>query len=403
MTEYNQIAMGSAANGNVTVLTYQDKRIHLVGTAHVSQRSVDEVKRVILDIRPDTVCVELDRSRYEALTDPRRFRHLDVFEVIRGRRLAFTLGSLVLTSYQRRMGAKLGVVPGAELLAGVTTAGDVGAQLVLADRDVQVTLRRSWHKLGVSDRAQLLLAMVLSLFASSTEVSEEQIEALKDRDTIQEMMTELAKHMSNLQVPLIDERDRYLMSMIREAPGPTIVAVVGAGHVAGMVAYLDEPIDRPKLNVLPEPSWFAPYRPWLAPSVFTALCVAGGLAFGGSLANELLLVWVVSIGLLTGLAMLTCGASPLATLALTLGAPGTALFPIVGTSAAAAWLEATRRRPSELDKEQINEALLSLRAMRHNPFIRILFVGVSAGAAATAGAWLAVAWALWSVIARLWQ
>lgn len=395
--------MGLAANGNVTVLTYQDKTIHLVGTAHVSQRSVDEVRRVILDIRPDTVCVELDRSRYEALTDPRRFRHLDVFEIIRGRRLAFTLGSLVLTSYQRRMGAKLGVIPGAELLAGVNTAGDIGAQLVLADRDVQVTLRRSWDKLGVGDRAQLLLAMVLSLFASSTEVSEEQIEALKDRDTIQEMMTELAKHMSNLQVPLIDERDRYLMSMIREAPGPTIVAVVGAGHVAGMVGYLDQAIDRATLNVLPEPSRFAPYRPWLAPGAFLALCLAGAFGFEASLASDLLLVWVLSIGLSTGLAMLSCGASSKATLALTLGAPCTTLFPVVGTSTAAAWLEATCRRPTELDKERINEALLSLQAMRRNPFIRILFVGVSAGAAATVAAWLTVAWALWCVVSRLWH
>jgi pheromone shutdown-related protein TraB len=398
MSEYNRWAMGSAANSNVTVLTYQDKTIHLIGTAHVSQKSVTEVTRLIHDIRPDTVCVELDRSRYDALTDPRRFRQLDVFEIIRSKRISFTLGSLVLTSYQRRMGAKLGVIPGAELLAGVNAAGDVGAQLVLADRDVQVTLKRSWAKLGFSDRAQLLVAMVVSLFASSSEVSEEQIEALKDRDTIAEMMTELAKHMPNLQVPLIDERDRYLMSTIQESPGPVVVGVVGAGHIGGMIRYLGQNVDRAALNTLPPPSRYAPVRPWIAPLVFVSVVAFGWLQLGAALAESMVLHWLLLVGGSVGVATFLSGATLATAAGSSLLAPLTTLVPVIQSSSAAAWLEASRRKPTERDKEQINEALLSLGAMRANPFVRILFVGAAAGFASAVAAWAATAWALLTLL-----
>ncbi len=385
--------MGSTANSNVTVLTYRDKTIHLVGTAHVSQRSVAEVTRLIHEIRPDTVCVELDRSRYEALTDPRRFRHLDIFELIRSKRLAFTLGSLVLTSYQRRMGAKLGVVPGAELLAGVTSAADVGAELVLADRDVQVTLKRSWARLGISDRAQLIAAMAMSLFAGSGEVSEEQIEALKDRDTIAEMMTELAKHMPNLQVPLIDERDRYLMSTIQEAPGPVIVGVVGAGHVAGMVRYLGQQVDRAALTTVPPPSPHAWLRPWRTPFLFLALCAAGSLRLGWESTSHILWSWCAIIGASAALATALTGATITTCASMTLLAPLVRLLPFVDVSTVSAWIEAKRRKPTEVQREQINDALLSLSKMRSNPFIRILFVGVTTGFVTAAAAWAATAWA----------
>lgn len=392
------MAMGSAANSNVTVLTYGEKTIHLIGTAHVSQKSVEEVTRLVHDLQPDTVCVELDRSRFEALTDPRRFRHLDVFEVIRNKRIAFTLGSLVLTSYQRRMGAKLGVVPGAELLAGVNAAGDVGADLVLADRDVQITLKRSWAKLGFADRAQLLIALGVSLFAGSSEVSEEQIEALKDRDTIAEMMTELAKHMPNLQVPLIDERDRYLMSTISEAPGPVIVGVVGAGHVSGMVRYLGQNVDRQALNTLPAPSRYAALLPWRVSVAFLALVGVGWALWGVGLAESMLLHWFVLGAACVTVAAVVSGATVLTTIAIALLAPVSRLFPAVDSGSLAAWLEARRRKPTEHDREQINDALLSLGTMRRNPFIRILFVGASVGFAQTVAAYAATVWALVSLL-----
>lgn len=353
---------------------------------------------MIHDVRPDTVCVELDRARYEALTDPKRFRSLDIFDIIRGDRILFTLGSMVLTSYQRRMGAKLGVTPGAELLAGVHAAHDVGAELVLADRDVQVTLKRSWSRLSFSDRAQLVLAMVLSLFASSSEVSEEQIEALKDRDTIQEMMNELAKHMPRLQIPLIDERDRYLMSTIQQAPGPVIVAVVGAGHVGGMLQYLGKQIDRDELCVLPGRSPFAALRPWLTPALFVTALVTGLLLEGPALGHRLLVGWALIVAVASTLTSLVSGSKLLTGGVIALLSPWTSLVPLVQTGTVAAWVEAKQRKPSELEREQINDALLSFGAMRRNPFIRVLIVGTAVQFASAVAAFAATAWALYTLL-----
>src|SRR5690606_31528412 len=151
--------------GHVTRLSYQDKEILLIGTAHVSKRSVDEVRRVILEERPDTVCVELDAGRYKMLMDKSVWQKLDVFQVIRQKRVLFLLSSLALGAYQRRMGEKLGVSPGAELLAGVEAAEEVGAEVVLADRDVQATLKRTWANLSFWDKIQMSSGLISAPFA----------------------------------------------------------------------------------------------------------------------------------------------------------------------------------------------------------------------------------------------
>src|SRR6187402_2456984 len=250
----------------LTRLGYEGREIYLVGTAHVSQRSVEDVGRVIEELRPDTVCVELDAARHQALVDRKRWRHLDIFEIIRQRRVAFWVTSLGLSSYQRRLGEKLGVRPGAEMLAAIDHAERVGARLVLADRDIQATLKRTWAALSLWDCLQLGGALVGSLFAKG-EITKEQVEALKDRDTIGELVREFAEVMPRLQAPLIDERDRYLMSAIREAPGQRVVGVVGAGHVGGMVKYLHAEVDRNALSEIPRPSWLSRIAPWILPVI----------------------------------------------------------------------------------------------------------------------------------------
>lgn len=141
------------ADEHVTRIDSDGRSIFIVGTAHVSPRSVEEVTRVITRLVPDTVCVELDQARYEALVDDSRFRRLDLFQIIREKRVLFLLASLALSAYQRRIGERMGVRPGAELLAAVEAARSVGAELVLADRDIQATLKRTWRSLGFPEQA----------------------------------------------------------------------------------------------------------------------------------------------------------------------------------------------------------------------------------------------------------
>lgn len=367
----------------VTLLSYEGREIYLVGTAHVSQRSVEDVGRVVDELRPDTVCVELDSARHQALVDPKRWRHLDIFEIIRQRRVPFMLTSLALSSYQRRLGEKLGVRPGAEMLAAIQHAERVGARLVLADRDIQATLKRTWAALSFWDCLQLSGAVVGSLFAKG-EITKEQVEALKDRDNIGELVREFAEVMPRLQGPLIDERDRFLMSSIREAPGQRVVGVVGAGHVGGMVRYLNAEVDRNALSQIPGRSWLSRIAPRVLPVVvLTAFFVAsrsrpeniGSLALGWALPN---------VGFVAA-AALVARAHLLTLLAAALVAPVAALLPRVDAGMLAAWAEATLKRPSDSDREGLSR-VASLADWRQNRFTRVLIIGFAATVGSTLGA-----------------
>lgn len=372
----------------LTRLGYEGREIYLVGTAHVSQRSVEDVGRVISELRPDTVCVELDAARHQALVDPKRWRNLDIFEIIRQRRLAFWATSLGLSSYQRRLGEKLGVRPGAEMLAAIDHAREVGAQLVLADRDIQATLRRTWAALGVWDCLQLAGASVAALFAKG-EITKEQVEALKDRDNIGELVREFAEVMPRLQTPLIDERDRYLMSAIREAPGQRVVGVVGAGHVGGMVRYLHADVDRAALSQIPPSSWLRKTAPWLLPGiVLLAFALAwrqGALSLGALLAT-----WALPNIAVVGLFSLLARARPMAALAAAVSAPITALIPQLDAGMVAAFVEAWRRPPSLEEREGLSQ-VSSLAGWRSNQFTRVLLVGVITGVGGVVGALIGAA------------
>lgn len=367
----------------VTFLSYEGREIYLVGTAHVSQRSVEDVGRVVDELRPDTVCVELDAARHQALVDPKRWRHLDIFDVIRQRRVPFMLTSLALSSYQRRLGEKLGVRPGAEMLAAIDHAERVGARLVLADRDIQATLKRTWAALSLWDCLQLVGALVGSLFAKG-EITKEQVEALKDRDNIGELVREFAEVMPRLQRPLIDERDRYLMSSIREAPGQRVVGVVGAGHVGGMVRYLNAEVDRDALSELPARSWLSRIGPWLLPAiVLVAFYVA--LRSPPRELGRLLGAWALPNAAFVALFALVARAQLLTVLAATLAAPLVALIPRLDAGMLAAWVEALLRRPALADCEGLSQ-VASLADWRQNRFTRVLIIGFAATVGGTLGA-----------------
>jgi pheromone shutdown-related protein TraB len=379
--------------GNVVRVPLPGRNVYLIGTAHVSQKSVEEVKRVIRELRPDTVCVELDASRHQAMTDPSRFRRLDVTEVLRERKALFLFANLTLSSYQKQLGARLGVKPGAELLAGVETAREIGAELVLADRDIQATLKRCWANLSLLDRGKVALLLV-GLFLMRDEIDEEQVEALKERSTMSVKLREFAEYMPRLQVPLIDERDRYLMSSVRDAPGATVVAVVGAGHIDGMLRYVDSEVDRDALSVLPRPSAMSRGFKWVLP-----LLTVGALVWGvvGPLKPPLptlLGAWLIPN--VAG-AMLFCGlagAKLPSLLVAGLIAPLAALSPSASAGAVAARVDAWLRKPGPDDAQDAVDAVATLRGTYRNPFTRVLLVFMLTNLGAALGAFLGGLWLL---------
>jgi pheromone shutdown-related protein TraB len=379
--------------GHVTRLEYQGKEILLIGTAHVSQRSVDEVERVIREERPDTVCVELDEGRYRMLVDKSVWQKLDVFEVIRQKRVLFLLSSLALGAYQRRMGEKLGVRPGAELLAGVKTAEEVGAQVILADRDVQATLKRTWANLSFSDKMQMASGLIFAPFASE-EIDEAQIEQLKDKDTIGEMMHEVAEQMPRVKVPLIDERDRFLMTKIQNAPGTKIVAVVGAAHIAGMVKFLGENADLEELNKIPAPSVASQLIKFIIPLLMLSAFGWGYYQHQGKGLEEMVYAWVLPNAILTGLFTVVALAHPLTVLTAFVASPITSLNPSMSAGMVAGLVEAHLRKPTVEDREGVQKAVGSIGELYKNGVTRVFLVVLLASLGSSLGAWIGFGWVL---------
>jgi len=229
--------------------------ITLVGTAHVSADSVAEVREVIARVKPAVVAVELDENRKRAMVDKARFENTPITDLLRSGKSSFILAQSLLASYQRRMGAKYGVEPGAEMLAALQAADGSNAKVALVDRDIGITLRRAYAKMGFGEKMRLSWELMKSLVGAGDEEEMDVDEILKE-DVLTTMMAELSRMAPTVADVLIHERDAYLAANIREAARDGhVVAVLGAGHLAGVEKYLRAPDtipDKKPLEVIPK-------------------------------------------------------------------------------------------------------------------------------------------------------
>jgi pheromone shutdown-related protein TraB len=381
---------------SVTELVHEGTTYYLVGTAHVSQRSVDEVKAVIDQVKPDVVCVELDKARHDALTKDSAFRDLDVFKVVREGRTLYLLAHLALASYQRRIGASLGVKPGAELLAAVRVAEKRGIPVELIDRDINITLKRTWKNLGLWKRSMLLSSLLVGWDDDDEgeAVTEASLEQLKEPKALSEMLTELGRAVPQIKGPLIDERDRYLASKAVEAGRgkQRVVAVVGAAHVPGMKAHFGEPLDRAELERIPPPSLIWRALKWLIPITFLVALVWGWQRSDTTSFTEMMLAWILPTSIGAGALTLLAGGSILSVLAALLVAPVAAIHPLLGTGMVVGVVEAWRRRPNVADCERLPEDIQTMGGFWRNPVTRILLIAVASGLGTAAGFWVGVGW-----------
>jgi pheromone shutdown-related protein TraB len=375
---------------SVTTFVRGDTTYYLVGTAHVSKRSIDDVRATIEAVRPDVVCVELDKTRHDALTKDSAFRDLDVIKVVREGKTLYLLGHLALAAYQRRIGARLGVKPGAELLAAIEVAREHGVPVELIDRDIAVTLKRTWRNVGLWKRALLVTSLVIG-FRGKDKVD---VEELKEPKALSEMLSELARVMPEVKAPLIDERDAYMMSRLLEvgAGKRTVVAIVGAAHVQGMLAVADLPIDRAPLDRVPEAS-----RTWRAIKWLVPLAFIGGLVWAWSRSESVslahvMLAWILPTSIASAGMTLLVGGTLATALSAVVAAPIAAIHPLFGTGLVTGLVEAWRRRPSVLDCEQLPEDIQSFKGFRRNPVTRILLVVIASQIGTFVGFWFGVGW-----------
>jgi pheromone shutdown-related protein TraB len=360
-------------------LSIDGREIVLLGTAHVSRESVDEVRSVITEERPDRVCVELDDGRHTSMTQGASWQNLNVGKVIREGKGFLLMANLVLSSFQRRLGKDLGVKPGEEMLAAIQTAQELNIPFSLCDRNIQVTLRRAWGGTRFFGKMKMLAALLSSVF-SNEKFSAEDIEKLKQKDVLQSMMEELAEFLPAAKTVLIDERDIYLATKIYRAEGQKLLAVVGAGHLKGIAAHITalsekhEPADLTTLEALPRKGWAVRILPWTIPAVIVVLFGLGFVRSGLHKSLEMFWLWLLIHGGLAALGSLLAFAHPVTILIAFVGAPIGTLNPFGKIGLFTGVAEAFLRKPRVRDVENLSDDVMSFKGFYRNRVTHILIV-----------------------------
>lgn len=378
-----------------TQLQIDDKQIILIGTAHISQESVDTVVRTIDALLPDAVCVELDEQRYRALVNQKGWESLNLKAVIKQKQLPFLLVNLALSSYQKRMGLQTGVKPGAELAAAAQTAEQRGMEVELIDRNIRTTLLRVWRKTGLWNKLKVMAALFGSLFEKQ-ELNEAELAKLRESDTLSSMLEEMGKLLPSVKQILVDERDLYMAYHIRNAPGEKILAVVGAAHLPGIIKHLqgDEisPETIAEITTIPPKSSFSRIIPWLIPGIVVLLFI-GGFFFGNrdQLADAAT-AWILANGLLSAFGALLAWGHPVTILSAFVAAPLTSLNPTIGAGFVTGFVQALVAPPTVRDMEQVGEDLVTLKGWWQNRLARVMLVFLFSSIGSAVGTFVALGW-----------
>jgi pheromone shutdown-related protein TraB len=373
-------------SGSTTTVTLDGKEFKLIGTAHVSRESIEEVRNIICEEKPDMVCVELDQGRYNSIMQKDDWEKLNLAKVFKEGKGFLLVANLVLAGFQRRLGNELGVKPGEEMKTAVEAAQEMGISYSLCDREVQTTLRRAWARCGFWSKTKLLASLLASAFTTE-KLSEKEIEELKNKNELDGMMGELADYLPAVKEVLIDERDRYLASKIwssvPQKNGETnqkIAAVMGAGHIQGIRIYLDklsrgeQSADVSELDKIPPPSFFSKIARFIIPVAIIALIAFGFIRAGAEIGFSMITQWILWNGSLAALGAIIALGHPLAILVSFLGAPITSLNPFIGVGILSGIVQAALKKPRVSDVQLLTENAASLKGIYQNRITRALLV-----------------------------
>jgi pheromone shutdown-related protein TraB len=357
---------------NITRIHLDDKEVILIGTAHVSKQSVEQVKEVIEREQPDSVCIELDDQRYKSIMDGSKWRETDIFKVIKEKKATLLIMNLAISSFQNRLAKQFDTKPGQEMIQGIESAKEIGAELVLADRNIQITFSRIWGNVGVWGKAQLLTSIIYSIFNKET-ISEEELEKMKTQDTLNASLAEISEAFPKLKAPLIDERDQYLAQKIKEAPGKKVVAVLGAAHVPGITSEIHKEQDLQALTKTKPKSKTPQIIGWAIPVLIVAL-IAVTFFLNPSAGWDQAISWILWTGITAAIGAAAALAHPLAILSAFVAAPITTLHPLLAAGWVSGIVQAYIKRPSVADFETLSEDVFSIKGFWRNKFTRVLLV-----------------------------
>ena len=371
-------------------LVVEGKEIILVGTAHISEKSIALAEKAIREENPDCVGVELDLQRLKQLKQGEQWSEMNLEKVIATGQTYLLLFNLLLANIQRQFGQKLGVKPGQEMIRAIEVAEEQGKQIVLLDRDVRVTLKRALDKMSFIERLKLLYSLSLGLFGyGREEITKEKIEEIKQQDMINKLMLELSKEMPSIKEVLVDERDAFIAHQILSSPGKKIVAIIGAGHVDGIKKNLMERKPVAGLTSTVKRKSLLSYAKYLVPVIFIALLAYAFLSKGIETGMGVFIAWFLITGLLSALGVLIARGHVYSALTAFLAAPFAALHPLLAVGWFAGAVEAKFNSPKIKDFENLRN-LNSLGDFTKNKVTRILLVAAFANLGSTIGTIIAL-------------
>lgn len=368
---------------NITKIYLDEKEIILIGTAHVSRHSAEQVKEVIDFEKPDSVCIELDEQRYQSVMAGNQWQEMDIFKVIKEKKATLLLMNLAISSFQNRLAKQFGIKPGAEMIQGIESAKEINAKLVLADRNIQITFSRIWGKIGFKGKAMLLLSIFAGIF-SREDISEEELEKMKSQDMIDSMLQEFTESFPRLKEPLIDERDQYLAQKIKHAPGKKVVAVLGAAHVPGIKKEINKEHDLKRLSKIPPKSNIPKYIGWAIPVLILSI-IAYTFYSNFSAGIEQSVSWILWNGSFSALGAAIAFGHPLTIITAFVAAPITSLNPLIAAGIVAGIVQAYIRKPNVRDFENVAEDVFSVKGFWRNKVTRILLIVLLTNLGSTLG------------------
>ncbi|MFI3257152.1 MAG: TraB/GumN family protein [Spirochaetales bacterium] len=392
MTEKNT---ESQSVKNLKTLAFSDKEIILLGTAHVSKQSIDDVISLIHKTQPDCVAIELDAQRYATMQDSESWKKLDIVKVLKEGRGFVMIANLVLSSFQKRIGSDMGVKPGDEMKAAITASQELNIQTAMVDRPVQITLQRAWRKNSFWGKCKLLATLFSSVFEKE-KISAEQIESLKESSEMDSMMAELSEYLPTIKEVLIDERDQYLACKIWDIKAKKVFAVLGAGHLPGVERFLNEIADGTQtsdtatIETLPKPGIASKILGGIFPFCIIALIIAGFFIGGTETSVDLFLRWILWNGSLSALGTLLALGHPLAIITGFVAAPLGTINPFIAVGMFTGLVQAWVKKPQIADMEHLTDDFSSIKGMYKNRILRILLVFALSSLGGAIGNFIAV-------------
>ncbi len=381
------------------ILRIGDTEVILLGTAHVSRASADKVRALIDTGEFDAIAIELCESRQRAMLDPDALGRMDLFSVIRQGHAPMIAASLALGAYQQRLADQYGIEPGAEMRAAMDGALDNGLPLALIDRDIGLTLRRTYRAVPWWQRMGLIGGLFGSVL-SREKIDESEIERLKEGDMLESTFSEFAEQSEELYRTLIEERDHYMAAHLRrlatsetlERPHRRILAVVGAGHLPGIAEQVEDNVTPPDaiLQALdqapPKARW-----PKIVPWVIVGIILAGfaiGFARNPDIGLQMVMDWVLINGGLAAIGAIIALAHPLTVVTAALAAPLTSLNPTIGVGFVAAAVELFLRKPRVSDFASLRKDTTQPRGWWRNRVSRVLLVFLLTTLGSAAGTYI---------------